>query len=300
MKKIFILIFCLIPFSTSFATLNVLTCEPEWMSLAKEIGGDKLSVQSATTGLQDPHRIEARPSLLAKARNADLLICTGADLEIGWLPLLIRKSGNKNIQMSADGYFMATDYALLLEKPEVLDRSEGDIHAPGNPHIQMDPHRLLDVAEALTERLKIIDTENSAFYQQNFNEFRQDWKSAIKIWEEKAAPLRGMKVITYHRSWIYLQDWLGLILIATIEPKPGVPPSSGYLANLVKRANNDQVSRIIHAAYTNPKSSQWLSERTDIPVSKLPYTVGGSETVNNLFDLYNETLRILLGESNGN
>ena len=282
------------------AAINVLTCEPEWMALAQEIGGDNLSIKSATTGLQDPHRIEARPSLLAKARKADLLICTGADLEVGWLPLLIRKSANRNIQRSADGYFMATDYALLLEKPDSLDRSEGDIHAPGNPHIQMDPHRLLDVAEALSERLQLIDSDNAAFYKQKFSDFSLRWLGAIKIWEEKAAHLKGLKIITYHRSWIYLQEWLDLKLTGTIEPKPGVPPSTGYLAKLVKKAKSENVSVIIHAAYTSDKSSRWLAARTNIPMVTLPYTIGGSKQATSLFSLFDETINLLLGAAGGN
>jgi len=299
MKKLLIIIFCSLPLSSLMASINVLTCEPEWMALAQEIGGDKLSIKSATTGLQDPHRIEARPSLLAKARNADLLICTGADLEIGWLPLLIRKSANRNIQRSADGHFMATDYVLLLEKPDSLDRSEGDIHAPGNPHIQMDPHRLLDVAEALSERLQLIDSDNALGYQKNYDDFKLRWLAAIKKWEEKAAHLKGLKIITYHRSWIYLQEWLGLSLTGTIEPKPGVPPSTGYLSKLVHKAKSEEVSIIIHAAYTSDKSSRWLTKRTDIPMISLPYTIGGSKRATSLFTLFDETIDLLIGATDG-
>lgn len=299
MKKILILIICSLPLTSLIASINVLTCEPEWMALALEIGGDKLSVKSATTGLQDPHRIEARPSLLAKARNADLLICTGADLEIGWLPLLIRKSANRKIQRSEDGYFMATDYALLLEKPDSLDRSEGDIHAPGNPHIQMDPRRLLDVAEALSDRLQLIDSDNAMSYQQNYDDFKLRWIEAIRKWEEKAVYLKGLNIITYHRSWIYLQEWLGLNLTGTIEPKPGVPPSTGYLSKLVRKAKDENVSVIIHAAYTSDKSSRWLTQRTNVPMISLPYTVGGSKQATNLFTLFDETIDLLIGAAGG-
>jgi len=285
--------------SSVSADLNILTCEPEWLAMAKEIGGDKIVVSSATTGLQDPHRIEARPSLIAKARRADLLICTGADLEVGWLPLLLRKSSNPKIQLSAAGYFMATDYVLLLEQAETLDRSEGDIHAPGNPHIQSDPYRLLDVAEALTETMGTLDPDNASYYQNNFMIFSGKWRESIKKWESIGAVLKGSKIITHHRNWIYLQEWLGLELIATIEPKPGINPSSSYLVKLVKNAKRHNTKLIINSAYTNPKSSKWLAKRTGIPWVTLPSTIGGSDQATDLFSLFDETLK-LLSDTHGN
>ncbi|MCP4413703.1 MAG: zinc ABC transporter solute-binding protein [Gammaproteobacteria bacterium] len=299
MKKILIIISSILMNPSVNADLNILTCEPEWLAMANEIGGDKIVVSSATTGLQDPHRIEARPSLIAKARRADLLICTGADLEVGWLPLLLRKSSNPKIQLSAAGYFMATDYVLLLEQAETLDRSEGDIHAPGNPHIQSDPYRLLDVAEALTETMGILDPDNASYYQNNFIIFSSKWRESIKKWESIGAVLKGSKIITYHRNWIYLQEWLGLELVATIEPKPGITPSSSYLVKLVKNAKQHNTKLIINSAYTNPKSSKWLAKRTGIPRVTLPSTIGGTEQATDLFSLFDETLK-LLSEAHGN
>lgn len=282
----------------SQADLTALTCEPEWQSLLKELAGDKVSAYSATTGLQDPHKIQARPSLIAKARQADLLVCTGAELEIGWLPLLLRKSANKDIQPYARGYFMATDYALLLEKPELLDRSMGDIHASGNPHVHLDPHRLADIAVALSDKLQTLDPDNAAFYQQRLADFSSRWQKAIKHWEAKARSLAGMKVITYHRSWIYFQDWLKLDLVATVEPKPGIPPSSGYLAELIRTSKQQQARVIFHAAYVNAKSANWLGNKTGIPVVNMPYTVGGDEQVKDLFSLFDVSIARLLEATN--
>jgi len=293
MKKILFIIISSLMVGSVSADLNILTCEPEWLAMAKEIGADKIVASSATTGLQDPHRIEARPSLIAKARRADLLICTGAELEVGWLPLLLRKSSNPRIQVSAPGYFMATDYVLLLEQAETLDRSEGDIHAPGNPHIQTDPHRLLEVAEALTETMGNIDPDNATFYNKNFTAFSQKWQQAIKVWEAKAAHIKGSKIITYHRNWVYLQEWLGLELVATIEPKPSISPSSGYLVKLVENAKRLDAKLIINSAYSNPKSSKWLAKRTGIPWVTLPSTIGGSEKAKDLFSLFDETVDLL-------
>ncbi|KKK59777.1 hypothetical protein LCGC14_3030960, partial [marine sediment metagenome] len=162
--KTFIFSLLFLVSSSAWAQVSVFACEPEWASLTKELGGDNVSVFSATNGLQDPHYIQARPSLIAKARKTDLLVCTGAELEQGWLPLLQRKAGNSAIQIGAEGYFMATDYVRLAEQPITLDRSQGHIHAAGNPHIQTSPVMILTVAKALSDRLKQRDPDNAESY----------------------------------------------------------------------------------------------------------------------------------------
>src|SRR5690242_15558891 len=212
--------------------LNVFACEPEWGSLVHELAGDTVQVNVGTSALQDVHVIEAKPSLIAKVRRADLIVCSGADLEIGWLPQLIRQAGNPKVASGA-GYFLASDQITTLEKPASLDRSEGDIHAQGNPHFQLDPYRVLAIAKALDARLAELDPKNAATYQQKLADFTTRWTAAIKGWEAKAAPLKGRKVVVHHISWIYLETWLGLEQVGALEPKPGVPPTSAHLANLV-------------------------------------------------------------------
>src|ERR1700740_433801 len=186
---------------------NVLACEPEWGALAEELGGDKVSVYSATTGLQDPHRIEARPSLIARARNADLLICSGADLEVGWLPLLLTQSGNDRIQPGSPGYVEASQYVVRLDIPKVVDRSLGDIHASGNPHVHLDPRNIAKVAEVLTERLAEIDHANADAYKKRAESFRGRWQSAIERWEKEGAPLKGVPVVVHHKDLTYFMNW---------------------------------------------------------------------------------------------
>jgi zinc/manganese transport system substrate-binding protein len=161
------------------ATLNVLACEPEWAALVAELGGDKVKASSATTALQDPHRIEARPSLIAKTRNADLLVCTGLELEVGWLPILLQQSGNTKIAEGKPGHFEAGQYVPRLDVPTKLDRSEGDVHAAGNPHIQQDPHNIAKVADALLKRLSEIDPGNAAYYLARHKDFSARWNAAI-------------------------------------------------------------------------------------------------------------------------
>lgn len=285
---------CSMASQTALAKLNVLTCEPEWASLAQELGGEHLKVFSATTGVQDPHRIQARPSLIAKARRADLLICSGAELEIGWLPILLRKTGNKKIQAGRAGYFMAADFVTMRGIPAVVDRSEGDIHAAGNPHIHTDPHNISAVALALLERLQQLDSANDAAYQQRYDDFKQRWRAAISRWEQQAEPLRDQPVVVQHSSWEYLAAWLGLRQVVALEPKPGIPPSGAHLARVLKQMQDSPAAMILYASYQDDKPARWLASKTGIPKVGLPYTVGGIPGVDDLFALFDQTIALLL------
>lgn len=291
---LFVLLFAMT--GQAAAKVDILACEPEWAALAQAIGKQRVEVSSATTAFQDPHHIEARPSLIARARNADMVICTGAELEVGWLPLLLRQSGNARIQQGRPGYFMAAEQVELIEKLARVDRSMGDIHAGGNPHLHLDPYRLLKVAGQLAQRLTKIDRDNAVAYQSNFKAFSHRWQSAINAWEKKAQTLRGKKAVVQHRSWSYLLDWLGIDVVADLEPKPGLPPTSGHLAGLLENIKRERPDFILIAAYQNARGAQWLSRRSQLPVINLPYTVGGSEQAGDLFSLYDNTLDLLLTE----
>jgi len=276
------------------AKLNIFACEPEWKALAEAIGGDKVKVTSATTAFQDPHHIEARPSLIAKTRRADLIICTGSELEIGWLPLLLRQSGNKNVQAGQPGYFLASEQVERIEIPEQMDRSMGDIHAGGNPHVHLDPNRLLTIAEVLTQRLAVVDVENAGFYEAQFEQFEAQWLEALKGWESQVAALKGKKVVVYHKNWSYLLAWLGMEAVADMEPKPGIPPTSSHLVSLLQLAKTEQPEAILVAAYQDDKGARWLAKKSGIPVLSLPFTVGGNEASTDLHGLYQNTLTQLL------
>ena len=294
MSRLAILATILLAFGAQNAhALNVFACEPEWGSLMHELAGDIDSVDVGTTALQDVHVIEAKPSLIAKVRRADLVVCSGADLEIGWLPQLIRQAGNSKVA-SGPGYFMAADQITTLEKPSKLDRSEGDIHPQGNPHFQMDPNRVLAVAKALAARLAELDPKNAATYQQKLADFSARWQTATKAWEEKAAPLKGRKVVVHHMAWIYLTQWLGMEQIGALEPKPGVPPTSAHLASLIDLTKSSNTLAILRAAYQDPKPSDWLSEHTGVPAVTLPFTVGGDAQAKDLFGLFDSTIDKLL------
>lgn len=276
------------------ATVNVFACEPEWAALTREIGGDKVSVYEATTAQQDPHHIQARPSLIARTRVADLLVCTGAELEIGWLPLLVRTSGNSKLQAGQPGSFLAADFVPKLEVPTRLDRAEGDVHPLGNPHIQGDPRNIARVAAPLAERLGKIDPSNAAYYQERLKAFDARWQKAIAEWEVRAAPLKGMKLVPYHKDEIYLIHWLGMEQETNVEPKPGVPPSAGHLAELLVKLKEEPADAITRTPYQDPKAVEWLSERTNIPAVLLPGTVGGTPEAKDLFSLFDDTINRLL------
>lgn len=277
------------------ADLDILACEPEWASLAQELGGEKVRVVSATTPRQDPHHIEARPSLIARARNADLLVCTGAELEVGWLPLLVRESGNARIQPGQAGNFEAAAHVRLLEKSGGADRAQGDVHPGGNPHLHADPRNILPVAEALARRLAELDPANASHYAVRGHAFRERMGAAIARWEKAAEPLRGMSVVVHHRSFSYLLHWLGLKVVADLEPKPGMEPSVAHLAGLLQGLKTRPARGILRTAYQSPKPSEWLAGRAGIPAVELPYTVGGSASATDLFGLFDDTLAKLNG-----
>jgi zinc/manganese transport system substrate-binding protein len=276
------------------AALKVLATTPDWAALVTELAGDKVSVYTATSAFQDVHRVDAKPSLVARARTADLVVATGADLEIGWLPVLLQDSGNTKIQPGSPGYFEAAPLVRLLEVPSAVDRSMGDIHPLGNPHVTLDPRNIAIIAKALAARLVLLDSANAAFYAARGEDFQKRWQQATVQWEAKAAPLKGVGVVVIHRDQVYLCNWLGLKELAAIEPKPGVPPSAGYLANLVTKLAATPPKMTLRNAYNDPRAAEWLSQRIGVAVVLLPYTVGGTPEAKDLFGLFDDTINRLL------
>ena len=276
------------------AKLSVFACEPEWASLTAELGGDKVSIYAATTAAQDPHHIQARPSLIARARAADLVVCSGAELETGWLPMVQRQAANNKVMPGAKGYFEAARYVRLLDIPARLDRADGDVHAAGNPHIQTDPRNMAAVAKPLADNLAELDPGNAAYFQSREAEFNQRWTAAMQRWTAQAAPLRGIPVATQHKNWTYLLDWLGMVEVVTLEPKPGIPASSGYLAQVIETVRQQPVRMVLRSAYEDGRPSDFLKERAKVPVAILPFTVGGTAEAKDLFGLYDDTVNKLL------
>jgi len=276
------------------AVLNVFATVPEWGALTEELGGDKVKVYTATNALQDPHHVEARPSLIARARGADLVVATGAELEVGWLPLVLLQAGNPKVQPGKPGYFEATQHVPMLEKPVRLDRAEGDVHPGGNPHIQTDPRNIARVAGPLSVRLAELDAANAAYYQSRYKAFAERWKAAVANWEQQAAPLRGAPILVQHKAFTYLEAWLGLKEIAALEPKPGVEPTTAHLSEVLATLQRQPVRMVIRAAYQSDRASQWMAERAKINAVALPFTVGGDDAAKDLYGLFDDTIARLL------
>jgi zinc/manganese transport system substrate-binding protein len=285
--------------SPAYANLHVFACEPEWGALSSEIGGDKVAVYNATVGTQDPHQVQARPSLINGAHTADVSVCTGAELEVGWLPQIIQQATNPRIAPGQPGTFEATAQVRLLETPASVDRSQGDIHAAGNPHIQTDPRMLIPVSRALAQRFGQLDPANAAYYHQRQAAWEQRWIQAIAGWQQRAAPLRGQPIAVQHHAWIYMENWLGLTEVVPLEPHPGVPPSSGYLAQVLQRLHQQPAKFVIRAAYEDDRPSTFISEHANIPAVALPFTVGGDAQASDLFKLYDDTVTKLLAGLQG-
>jgi len=289
------LIAAIMPFKASLANspVNVFACEPEWAALSVEVGGEHVSVFSATTALQDPHHIQARPKLIAQTRKADLLICSGAELEVGWLPVLLNKSGNSKLQPHSDGHFMATDVVELLGKIENVTSDMGHVHAAGNPHIHLDPNRVKSVARELARKLSKIDPDNSLAYKRNYLRLETSIDEMLVKNQSLIDSLKGKKWIVHHDNWIYLNNWLGLEQVATLEPKPGVPPTTKHLSGLVRTVESTAVDAVAFGSYQSPKAAKWLSKRTQLPIIAVPYSIINWQEKGAVVNWYNELLNTL-------
>lgn len=276
------------------ADLSVFATVPEWGALVQELGGDKVKVYTATTGLQDPHRVEARPSLIARARGADLVVATGADLEAGWLPLVLQQAANAKVQPGRPGYVEAAALVPLLGKPARLDRAEGDVHPQGDPHIQGDARNIGRVAGPLAARMSELDPPNAAHYLARHRQFAERWTAALARWEREAAPLKGVPIVVQHKGFTYLEAWLGLKQVAALEPKPGLEPTTTHLARVLETLGREPAKMVLRAAYQDARASEWIAGRAKVNAVVLPFTVGGSDAAKDLFGLYDDTIRRLL------
>jgi len=296
MKSIFqgLALLMLIAVMPVHAAIKIFATVPEWGALAEELGGDKVNVYTATGPLQDPHHVEAKPSLIARARKADLVIATGAELEIGWLPLVLQQAGNPAITPGKPGYFEAAQQVTLLEIPTRLDRADGDVHASGNPHIQLDPRNIAQIADALAKRMAEIDHANASIYQSRYQSFITRWKTAMAKWETEAQPLKGVAILVQHRGFPYLTNWLGLKEVGALEPKPGIEPTSAHLSDVLSLTQRQPVKMVIRAAYQDPRASEWIASRAKITAVALPFTVGGTDGAKDLFGLFDDTVHRLL------
>jgi zinc/manganese transport system substrate-binding protein len=279
--------------SPAAADLQIFACEPEWAALAREVGGEKIDAFSATHARQDPHHIRARPSLIAQIRRADMVFCSGADLEVGWLPLLMQRGARAEVQPGTTGYLMAAEHVPVLEKPTVLDRSLGDLHPGGNPHVHLDPRNLATLATELSRRMALLDAPNAAYYQSRLDAFQKNWQMAMDRWKSRTDNLSGMRIIVHHKSFSYLNNWIGLNQVATLEIKPGIPPTASHLNSVLQTARSQKVRAILRAPYDPKDASEWLNAKAGIPAIEMPYTVERDAPPGALAQMFERTISLL-------
>jgi zinc/manganese transport system substrate-binding protein len=284
------------------AQLRVFACEPEWAALVRDLAPDA-QVTTATSYLQDPHYIEARPSLIAAMRRADIAVCTGASLEAGWLPTLLQRASNPHIQSGRPGLFFAAAHAQLHAPHNHVDRSMGDVHPEGNPHVHLAPDQLPEIARALAERLGALEPEAAAAIQGRYIRWRSSWNRLRTEWRDKAEAIEGQSVVVQHSSFNYLLRWLGVEAAADLEPKPGLPPSASHLSRLLAEPGLGEASAILIASHQDPQPAEWLAEQTGLPVVVVPGTVTDEAPIETLGGLISEIIRqiesAVSGASNG-
>lgn len=252
--------------------LSVFVCEPEWGAVVRALAPDA-GIRSATHARQDPHHIEARPSLIASLRRADMAVCTGASLEAGWLPMLQQRSGNPSVQKGASGMVYAADHVSLIDPRPPGSPFDGDIHTEGNPHVHLDPRRVLEVAAAVREAIEAVEPARRDDVRARHAAWEKDWRERIAQWERRAAPLRGMRVASQHATYAYLWRWLGIEQVADLEPKPGMPPTPGHLQRVLERTKSAPPRAVVVATYQEPQPGRWLAQQLHIPLVQLPATV---------------------------
>lgn len=286
---------CLLWSAGTVHALQVFTCEPEWAALVRQLA-PAAEVRSATHARQDPHHIEARPSLIASLRRANLAVCTGAELEAGWLPTLQQRAGNPAVQDGAPGMLYAADHIKLIDPQPVGSALGGDVHAAGNPHPQLDPRRLLQMASVIAGRLEQLDPAGREGYRTRLARFQADWQLRIAQWERRAAPLQGLRVAAQHSTFAYLWRWLGIEQVADLEPKPGVPPTPGHLQKVLQTVRSAPPRVVVVSAYQDPRGVQWLAQQLGpgTPLLQLPSTVTEEAPTDTLHGLYDHLLDRLL------
>jgi zinc/manganese transport system substrate-binding protein len=275
--------------------LNIITATSDLASLTQEVGGDRVQVESIAKGYQDPHFVEAKPSFLLKLRRADLLITVGLELEIGWLPPLVTQSGNPKIQPGASGYLDASQFAEVLEIPQgQVTRAMGDVHPLGNPHYWMDPDNGRRVAKGIAQKLGIMQPENAQYFMQRFDDFSKRLADAEKRWEEQMKPLRGLKVVTYHRSFPNLAHHFGLNVIGYVEPRPGIPPTPQHTIDVIQTMKREGAKLILVEPYFDLKTPDSIASNTGGKVLVLPPSVGGVNEATDYFKLFDYDIGLLV------
>jgi len=271
---------------TLFANLKVAVSYPYIGALTKEIGGENVDTIVLAKGNWDPHFVVPRPSLISKVRRADALIMNGGQLEIGWLPPLLDRAGNPDVQANGKAFLNLFEHINPINIPVKVDRSCGDVHPDGNSHFHLDPKNILILAKTIKYFLSYLDLQNKDLYEKNYNNFVQMWEKKLVEWDKKMADKKGTKIVQYHDIFAYFNKAYGLETIATIEPLPGVPPSSKYTIELIQQIKDEKPRVILHDVYHATKTAEFISDKTGIKVVLMPHDVGALDDIESLVSLF--------------
>ena len=282
--------------ANAFAAIKVVTTTQDLESLARGVGGDKVTVDSLAKGYQDPHFVEAKPSFILKLHATELLIAVGRELEIGWLPPLVNQARNPRIQPNGDRYLDASLTAKILEIPTgQITRAMGDVHPSGNPHYWLGPDNGRRIAQAIQKKFSEIAPADAQYFAQRYADFDRRLAEAEKRWHAAMAPYQGVKVVTYHRSWPNFTDAFGLNVIGYVEPKPGIPPSPSHTLELIQEMKRQQVKVILVEPYFDRKTPDAIARETGAQVVVLAPSVGGEKDVTDYFKLFDYNVNLVVG-----
>ena len=285
------IIFCL---SLSlFPKIKVVATYPYIADLVKTVGGENVQVKALSKGSWDPHTIVPKPSLIAKVRKADLLIINGAQLELGWLPPLLNQANNAGVMPGKKGFLDLSKSVTLIQVPDSVSRAGGDIHPAGNPHYCLNPDHIPLLSAAITAKLEQMDSGNSSLYRENNKVFQELWAKKLGEWETVMSPLKGKKVIEYHRNMDYFLERFGIEVCETVEPLPGIPPTSRHVRHLIDKVRNGGIALILHDVYHSKKTSKFLSQKTGIPYVIVPHDVGAVDEALDVVTLYQQIVERL-------
>jgi zinc/manganese transport system substrate-binding protein len=269
------------------AELKVVASTEDLAALAREVGGDKIKLDFIGRGYQDPHFVEAKPSFILKLNGADLLVAVGRELEIGWLPPLVLQSRNAKIQPGANGYLDASLTAKILEIPTgQITRAMGDVHPQGNPHYWLDPENGRRIAAAIRDKLSELDRANATYFAERYADFDKRLAAAEKRWETAMAPYKGLKIVTYHRSWPNFAERFGLDVIGYVEPRPGIPPSPSHTIELIQEMKRQNVKIVLVEPYFDLKTPNSIGRETGAKVLVMSPSVGGEKEITDYLKLF--------------
>jgi zinc/manganese transport system substrate-binding protein len=276
------------------AAINVMTATEDLADLTRQVGGDKVKVESIARGYQDPHFVEAKPSFILKLHGADLLVVVGRELEIGWLPPLIQQSRNAKIQPGADGYLDASQVAEILDIPTgQITRAMGDVHPLGNPHYWLDPDNGRRIAKTIVEKLDKMSPADAAYFDGRYADFDKRIAEAEKRWDGMMAPYKGLKIVTYHRSWPNFAKRFGFEVIGYVEPRPGIPPSPGHTIDLIAEMKRQNVKILLVEPYFDMKTPESIGRETGAKVLVMSPSVGGEKEITDYIKLFDYDLNLL-------